>query len=59
MKLDEMKDLPRCQQHPCNKIATTKTECNEIGVDCTYLYCDKHNEHGVDLSYAKEVRKYT
>lgn len=56
MTKSELKDLPKCQHPDCRKTATKKDTHDEMGVLCTYYYCDEHEEHGVDLSYARLVR---
>ena len=51
-----LKDLPKCDHPGCGETATKKDTHDEMGVLCTYLYCDKHEPRGVDLSYAEMVR---
>jgi hypothetical protein len=53
----ELKDLRKCGMPNCGKTATKKDTHDEMGVLCTYYYCDTHEPHGVDLSYAKHVRE--
>lgn len=57
MKKSELKDLRKCDHPNCRATATKKESHDEMGVLCTYYYCDTHEPNGVDLSYAKLVRE--
>jgi predicted SAM-dependent methyltransferase len=57
MKKADLKDLPKCDHPNCWRVATKKDRHDEMGVLCTYYYCDVHEPNGVDLSYAEHVRK--
>jgi hypothetical protein len=56
-KVQTLTDLPKCQGFECKRVATKIIETNEMGFDCSYLYCDECEEFGRDLSYAEIVRQ--
>lgn len=50
--------LPKCFEINCKHIATHFCEVNEMGIDCSYVYCDEHAAtYMKELPYAEAVRK--